>query len=133
MALYRPVSLILCIIFAAVGVLFLTIPGGVQEFFNTLSEFFNMPMMTISGFGFYQILAVGYMYVVTVIIFFMYRHPDDLRYPVLLMHGKFATSLLSLGMFVFFGQYLMFLANFIIDALIGATVLYFYINMRRKA
>jgi hypothetical protein len=129
---YKPVSLIFCIIFAIVGALFLFIPDAVLEFFNTLSEYFTMPMMTIDGFGFYQLLAVGYMYGVTLIAFLMYRHPENLRYPFLLIHCKFASSLLSLIYFVFLGSYLMFLVNFAIDGSIGIIVLFYYLKKKKQ-
>ncbi|MBN2238433.1 MAG: hypothetical protein JW712_01560 [Dehalococcoidales bacterium] len=133
MRFYRPVSLSFCIIFAVVGLLFLFIPDKVIEFFNTLSDYLNMFPMAVEGFGFYQLLAVGYMYAVTVIAFLMYRHPENLRYPFLLIHCKLATSVLSLVFFLFPGHYLMYLANFIIDGFIGALVLFFYLKMKRNS
>ena len=132
MRFYKPVSLVFCIIFGVVGFLFLFIPDNVLEFFNTLSDYFAMPMMSIDGLGFYQLLAVGYMYGVTLIAFLMYRHPEDLRYPFLLIHCKFASSLLSLIYFVFLGSYLLFLANFIIDGFIGIIVLLFYLKKKKQ-
>ena len=35
--IYKPLSLAMAVMFAAVGVLFLLTPGGVVEFFNQLS------------------------------------------------------------------------------------------------
>lgn len=133
MRLYKPVSFSFCIVFAAVGMLFLFIPDKVLEFFNTLSGYFGMLMMDVESFGFYQLLAVGYMYAVTLLAFLMYRHPEDNRYPFLLIHCKFASSILSLVYFVFLGSYLIFLVNFIIDGLIGICVLFFYVKKKRQA
>ena len=133
MRFYKPVSFSFCIIFAVVGMLFLFIPDKVLEFFNTLSDYFAMSMMDINGFGFYQLLAVGYMYGVTLLAFLMYRFPEDTRYPFLLIHCKFASSILSLIYFVFLGSYLIFLVNFIIDGLIGICVLFFYVKKKRQA
>lgn len=131
MRLYRPVSLTLCIVFVLVGLLFLFSPDMVLEFFNTLSNYLGMPLMPIQSFGFYPLLTVGYMYLVTILAFFMYRHPKDRCFPLLLINGKIATSILSLALFLVHGQYLIYLANFIVDGFIGIVVLLFYMNMKK--
>lgn len=132
MKLYRPVSLTLCIVFAVVGLLFLSIPDKVLIFFNSISDSLGMSAMPIQGFGFYPILAVGYMYLVTLLAFFMYRHPVDTRFPLLLTHAKLATSVLSLALFLFHERYLIYITNCIIDGFIGILVLFFYLNMKRR-
>jgi hypothetical protein len=122
MRLYRAVSFILMLAFAATGVLFLLAPDAAAAFFNSLSPRFDMPAAPLTGRGFYLILAVGYMYVVTVLAFLMYRRPDEPAYPLLLTHAKAASSLLSLALFLLHAPYLIYLANFIIDGLIGLGV-----------
>jgi hypothetical protein len=133
MRLYRPVSLCLCIIFAVVGLLFLFFPDNVLEFFNTLSDSFNMSRMPVQGTGFYTLLAVGYMYLVSALAFLMYRHPEDRRFPLLLTNGKLATSILSLALFLVDEHYLIYITNFVVDGFIGIVVLLFYLKMKKQS
>jgi hypothetical protein len=121
MRLYRPVSL----------ALFLISPHLVLEFFNGLSSSLGMSLMPIQSSGFYPLLAVGYMYLVTLLAFLMYRHPTNRCFPILLIHGKLATSILSLALFLVLGQYLIYLTNFIVDGFIGIAVLVFYLKMKK--
>ena len=97
MRLYRPVSLILSIVFAVVGLLFLSIPDRVLMFFNDISGHLGMTLSPVESHSFYVMLAAGYMYLVTLLAFFMYRHPENRMFPLLLAHGKLASSILSIG------------------------------------
>ena len=130
---YRPVSLCLGIIFAVVGLLFLFIPGKVLGFFNTLSDWLGMPLTPEYGLGFYPLLAVGYMYLITLLAFLMYRHPGDSHFPFLLMNGKLATSILSLALFLVDEHYLIYITNFVVDGFIGILVLFFYLKMKKMS
>ena len=132
MRFYKVVSLTLCILFTIVGLLFLSIPDRVLIFFNALSQSWGMSTMPTGSFGFYPLLAVGYMYVVTLLAFFMYLHPEDTRFSLLLTHAKLATSALSLALFLLHGRYLIYITNFIVDGFIGIVVLFLYLNMKRK-
>jgi hypothetical protein len=132
MRLYRTVSLLLFFVFAIVGLLFLSIPEKILIFFNSISNFLGISIMPTQSFGFFPLLAVGYMYVVTLIALFMYIHPDDTRFPILLTHAKLATSILSLMMFFLHGRYLIYITNFIADGLIGIVVLCFYLRMKSR-
>lgn len=122
MRLYRVVSFVLTLAFAATGLLFLLAPDAAPAFFNSLSPRFGMPTAPLNGQGFYLILAVGYMYMVTVLAFLMFRRPDNRAYPLLLTHAKLASSLLSLAFFLLHAHYLVYLANFIVDGMIGLGV-----------
>jgi len=133
MKFYRPVSLILCIVFAVVGLLFLCVPDRVLIFFNNLSGHMGMAPSPVWDLGFYPLLAVGYMYLVTLLAFFMYRRPGNELFPLLLTHGKLATSIISLALFLIHERYLIYITNFVIDGLIGIVVLLFYLNMKRKS
>jgi hypothetical protein len=133
MKMYKTVSIILMLLFAVTGLLFLAIPDRVLGLFNDFSGMFNMPEAPLTGFNFYLILAVGYMYLVTLLAFLMYRHPENKYFPQLLAHAKIASSLLSLGLFVFHAHYLIYLANFVIDGVIGALVVTLYIIMGRRS
>ena len=131
MKYYRPVSLILCIIFAAVGLLFLFGTDIVLTFFNNLSSHLGMQTSPVNDLGFYPLLAVGYMYMVTVSAFLMYRHPENKAFPLLLTHGKLASSILSLALFLVHERYLIYITNFVVDGFIGVIVLLFYLKMNR--
>ena len=131
MKFYRPISLALSVLFALVGILFLTMPDSVNSLFNELSPSLGMAQSPPIGFNIYVILAAGYMYVVAVLAFMMYRFPENIYFPLLLAHAKLASSVLSLGMFLFQSGHLIYLTNFIVDGLIGSLATAFYMNMRR--
>ena len=69
------------------------------------------------------------MYLVALLAWLMFRHPESPIYPLLLANGKIATSLISLGFFLVHAHLLIYLANFVVDGAIGAGVLI----MRRKS
>jgi hypothetical protein len=129
--IYRFTALAGAIIFAAVGIVFLTLPDGVLAFFNSLSEPLGFPTSSAQGKGFFLALAAGYMYLVALLAFLMYRHPDNRTYPFLLAHGKLASAVLSLYLFLTHGAFFIYLANSIIDGLIGVAALAGYFRMRR--
>ncbi|MDF2890307.1 MAG: hypothetical protein K0R80_674 [Clostridia bacterium] len=131
MRFYKLFSFSLAIVFAIVGLIFLTIPNSVLMFFNDISDYLGMPQAPVQGVNFYLVLAVGYMYLVTLLAFFMYRSPQDKRLPLLLANGKLASSFLSLYFFLMFQPYLIYIANCIIDGFIGLLVLSFYLKMKR--
>jgi len=125
MKLYKLFSLTIAVIFAAVGLIFLFFPDSVLIFFNSISGYFGLPQSPTQGIDFYLILAVAYMYLVTIIAWMMYRYPKQKIYPFLLAHGKIASSVISIYLFLTYQHYLIFLANFIIDGFIGIAALYF--------
>jgi hypothetical protein len=131
MKLFRPVSLILMFLFAVTGMLFLFLPDKVLVFFNTLSPYLSLPQSPVISWNFYLILTSSYMYLVTILAFLMFRHPENRTYPFILVHGKLASSILSLALFLVYAHYLIFLANFIIDGVIGLVVLTLYFKMGR--
>jgi hypothetical protein len=110
--------------FAVVGLLFLFWPDSAIGFFNRLSGRLGLPEALLQGAGFYLILASAYMYIVTLLALSMYRFPENDIYPSLLAHAKLASSLLSIYLFVAHRQYLIYLANFIVDGFIGTWVVY---------
>jgi hypothetical protein len=132
MKIYRPLSLILAAIFASTGLLFLVVPDRVVLLFNTLSTSFGMPQSPAAGHSLYLILACGYMYVVTVLACLMFIHPSNRTFPLLMAHAKLASSVLSLILFVFHANYLIFLSNFIIDGFIGGIAVVFYFRMGKE-
>lgn len=120
---YRWAGLLLAEVFALVGVTFLLAPGGVLAFFNRLSPYVGLPAGPAEGTGFFLILAVAYMYLVIMLAFLMYRHPDNPWFPLLLTHAKLASAALSLGLFLFHRPLLIYLANGLVDGFLGLGVL----------
>ncbi len=128
---YKTLSFILMLLFAITGILFLVLPDKVIAFFNTLSVFPGLLQSPVIDWNFYLILAAGYMYLVTVLAFLMFRHPQNRQFPLLLTHAKLASSILSLVFYLLHAHYLIYLANFIIDGVIGIIVLTLYLKMRK--
>ena len=120
---YTSISLTLALVFAIVGMVFLVVPEGVCSLFNTFSRTFGMIESNEQGAGFYQILAVGYMYVVSLLAFMMYRHPDNKEFLWTLINAKSASSALSFLFFVLLYSYLIFLSNGIVDGAIACGLL----------
>ncbi len=133
MKTYRLSSLALMLLFAVTGFLFLLLPDGVLGLFNSISVRLGMAESSTTGFRFFLILAVGYMYLVSFLAFLMFRHPENKYFPLLLMNAKFASSLLSLALYLLDGHYLIYLANFVIDGTIGTFVALLYIHAGRRA
>ena len=108
--------------FAVVGVIFLAIPGKVLAAFNWLAAGLGWPESTTQPYTLYLALAVAYMYVVTLLAWQMARHPEVRAYPWVLTHAKAASAVLSIGLFALQDQYLLYLANFVVDGAIAVFV-----------
>jgi hypothetical protein len=119
----RLISLSLAVIFAVVGLLFLLLPNGAPAFFNSVSPFFKLPQPPVQDFGFYQILAAAYMYLVTLLAGLMYRFPENRAFIRLLIHAKSASSVISFILFIFHRNFLIYLANGVVDGLIAVGLL----------
>jgi len=118
--------LVLMFMFSAVGLIFLVIPDRVLQFFNTLSGWLGFIRAPLGAVSFYLVLAVGYMYLVSVLAWFMYRFPESRWFPLLLAHAKLASSGLSLVLFIAHRPFLIYMTNFIVDGAIGILALVFY-------
>ena len=112
----------LAAVFAAVGLVFLSSPGSVTVFFNTLSRPLGMDAAPVPGRSLYLVLTAAYMSVVTLLAWNMARQPENRAYPVLLTQAKLASSLISFGFFAFHGPFLIYLVNGFVDGAIGAAV-----------
>lgn len=123
----------LSIIFLAVGFLFLLIPGKVLSFFNTVSGYLGFSPSPVDSTDFYLVLAVAYMYLAALLAFLMWRHPENRHFPLLLAHGKIASSLLSILLFAVRWPYLIFLVNFAVDGLIGIVAFIFSSKIKRTS
>ena len=124
MRLYKLFSLTATVIFSVVGLIFLFFPNSTLIFFNSISGYFGLPQSPVQGTGFYLTLASAYMYLVTLLAYLMYRYPEQTIYPFLLAHGKLASSIISIYLFLIHQPYLIYFANFVTDGFIGITVLY---------
>jgi hypothetical protein len=126
----KAISLTLMLTFAAVGSLFLLQPNAALRFMNGLGRGLGLPEAPLAGAGFYLCLAAGYMYVVTVLAWMMFRNPGLPLLPLLLAHAKGASSLISFGFFVFHRSYLIYLANGLVD--LSLAVLALILLAKRK-
>ena len=126
-------SLVLAILFACVGIIFLLMPAGVIGFFNTISRPLGMKPAPLTGYQFFLILAAAYMYIVTLLAWFMFRFPENKTYPQLLVHAKAISSLLSFLFFIVHQPFLIYLTNGVVDGAIAVFVLVTYLKIPRSA
>jgi hypothetical protein len=87
----------------------------------------------VIGLNFYIVLAVAYMYLVALLAFLMYRHPENMYFPLLLANGKLTSSLLSLYIFSVHQPSLIFVVNCFVDGLIGIVASIFYFKIKKVA
>jgi hypothetical protein len=120
--LYRLAAISLAVSFVIVGMFFLFLPDGVISLFNRLSGPLNMPPAPLTGYPFFLVLASGYMYMVSFLAWQMFLHPENRALSRLLVQAKLATSLISLGFFLFHRPFLICLTNFVVDGLIALGV-----------
>ena len=128
---YRHTSLCLATVFGIVGLIFLFMSSDVLLVFNRISRPLRMEEVVSGGHNFYVILAVAYMYLVTMLASLMYINPDKLVYPLLLINGKIASSTVSILFFFLDRHLLIYLTNGIVDGLIGVLVIAMYRNIRK--
>ena len=86
----------------------------------------------VTGVNFYIVLAVAYMYLAALLAFLMYRHPENMYFPLLLANGKLASSLISLYIFSIHQPHLIFIVNCLVDGLIGIVALIFYSKIKKS-
>jgi hypothetical protein len=119
--------------FAVVGAVFLAIPDQVLAAFNYLARGLGWPQSPTEAHTLFLALAVGYMYVVTVLAVQLARHPREHAWPWLLAQAKGVSALLSLALFLFGGRYLICLANFLVDGSLAAGVWWLCLRGRPPA
>jgi hypothetical protein len=128
---YRLISIVLALTFALVGLIFLFMAEGVLVFFNELSRQLGMVPAPVEGTDFYLVLAVAYMYMVTLLAYKMYRQPQNRQYLVLLINAKSASSFLSVLLFILQQPYLIYITNAIVDGSIALFLLFFLLKPGR--
>lgn len=116
--------------FAVVGMVFLVIPAQVLAAFNWLAEGLGWPTTTTEPHTLFLALSLGYMYVVTLLAWQMARHPEVRTFPWILAQAKGASALICLGLFIFQEQYLLYLANFVVDGAIALLVWWLCLRAR---
>ena len=89
---------------------------------NRLAEGLGWPVSTTEPHTLYLALALGYMYMVTLLAWQMARHPEVRVFPWLLVQAKAASAVVCLGLFALQEQYLLYLANFVVDGAIAVFV-----------
>ena len=113
---------LLALTFAVVGILFIAVPSGVLDVISDVGEWFgNETRAPHTEEKLWLALAFAYMTVITAIC--VLAQTDVVRYRSLLLVlavGKTASSLASLGFFVFDQQVFIYLLNFLVD---GSLVL----------
>ncbi len=120
--LVRLAGMAMAVTFAAVGVVFLVVPGEVLSLLNTVGDVLGAPVSTTDAFTLYLALAVAYMYLVTLLAVQMARRPQVRAYPWLLVQAKAASAVLCLVLFVAQDQYFVYAANALVDGLIAVCV-----------
>ena len=123
----------LAAVFAAVGLTFLFLPGEVLRLFNGISGRLGMVRSPENGLSLFLALAVAYMYLVTLLAWMMGRRPERRIFPFLLANGKIASALISFGLFFARAPYLIFLANGVVDGLIGCGVLVLCLRLKGES
>jgi hypothetical protein len=121
---YRAVSGLLCAAFALVGAAFLLVPDAVLSLFDGWSRSVGLATSAGAPGEFYVVVAVAYMYLVTVLAGSMARDPQDPTPARLLVHAKLASSLLSFGVFFLRQPHLLLLVNGIVDGSIAGLVVF---------
>ncbi len=108
---------LLALTFAVVGILFIAVPNGTLDVLSDFGEWFGNETRAPHGDAqLWLALAFSYMVVITAIC--LVAQADVVRYrPLLLVLAvaKAASSLASLGFFVFDEQVFAYLLNFLVD------------------
>ena len=119
---------LLALSFALVGVLFIAVPNGVLDTISDLGD-------EIGGFsraphGTEQLwLALGFSYMVVITGICLIAQSDVVRYrPLLLLLavGKVASSLTSLGFYLFDDDVFAYLLNFLVDGSLALVALWLW-------
>jgi hypothetical protein len=119
---------VLGISFAVVGVLFIAVPNGVLDVISDLGD--DLGGFTRAPHGTEQLwLALGFSYMVVIAGLCLIAQADVVRYrPLLLLlaAGKTASSLSSLGFFLFDEDVFAYLLNFLVDGSLALIALWLW-------
>jgi len=119
---------LLAVSFAVVGILFIAVPTGVLNTISDLGDAIgSFPRAPLTEEKLWLALAFAYMVVITGICLVV--QADVVRYrPFLLVlaAGKTASSLGSLGFFVFDQDVFIYLLNFLVDGFLALAALWLW-------
>ena len=119
---------LLAVTFAVVGLLFLLVPSGVLDVISDVGEWFgNDHRAPHTQEYLWLALAFAYMVVITGIC--LVAQADVVRYrPLLLVlaAGKTASSLGSLGFYLFDQDVFIYLLNFLVDGFLALLALWLW-------
>jgi hypothetical protein len=119
---------LLAVGFAVVGVLFIAVPSGVLDTISDLGDSigsFTRAPHTQEGLW----LALGFAYMVVITGLCVVAQADVVRYrPLLLVLaiGKAASSLASLGFYLFDQHVFIYLLNFLVDGFLALLALWLW-------
>ena len=114
--------------FAIVGLLFIVFQNGVLDFISDIGDDiggFTRAPATDEEFW----LALGFAYMVVITGIALLASTDVVRYrPLLLVLavGKTASSLATLGFYLFDSHVLIYLLNFVVDGFLAISALWLY-------
>jgi len=114
--------------FAVVGLLFIAVPNGTLDVLTDVGEWFGG--FTPAPHGDEQLwLALGFAYMVVITGICLLAQTDVIRYRALLLvlaAGKTASSLGSLGFFLFDQDVFAYLLNFLVDGFLALLSLWLW-------
>jgi hypothetical protein len=119
---------LLAITFAVVGILFIATPNGVGNAISDLGD--DLGGFTRAPHTQQQLwLALGFAYMVVITGICLVAQADVVRYrPLLLVlaAGKAASSLASLGFYLFDSDVFIYLLNFLVDGFLALLALWLW-------
>ena len=119
---------LLAVSFAVVGILFIAVPNGVLDTISDLGD--SIGDFTRAPHGEEQLwLALGFSYMVVITGICLVAQADVVRYrPLLLVLavGKTASSLGSLGFYLFDQDVFIYLLNFLVDGFLAIAALWLW-------
>jgi hypothetical protein len=114
--------------FAVVGLLFITVPNGTLDVLSDVGDWLGG--FTRAPHGDEQLwLALGFAYMVVITGLCLVAQADVVRYRALLLvlaAGKTASSLGSLGFFLFDQEVFAYLLNFLVDGFLAILSLWLW-------
>jgi hypothetical protein len=118
----------LALSFAVVGILFIAVPNGVLDTVSDLGD--SIGSFTRAPHGDEQLwLALGFSYMVVITGICLIAQADVVRYRplvLLLAVGKTASSLASLGFYLFDEDVFAYLLNFLVDGSLALLALWLW-------
>jgi len=119
---------LMAVSFAVVGILFIAVPSGVLDTISDLGD--SLGGFTRAPHGEEQLwLALGFAYMVAITGICLVAQADVVRYrPLLLVlaAGKTASSLGSLGFYLFDQDVFIYLLNFLVDGFLAVASLWLW-------